>query len=74
LVCSQIYRGDRCRDESDTRAILLLAVLSQCPEYEGVIDDEEFTSYLYDTAPELWEIAEDPLGMAKAELNDRRCR
>lgn len=36
----------------------------ESPEYEGVIDDEEFTSYLYTTAAELWEIAEDPLGMA----------
>ncbi|WP_418790868.1 hypothetical protein [Phosphitispora sp. TUW77] len=38
------------------------------PDYEGVIDDEEFTSYLYDTTPELWEIAEDPLNMAASVL------
>ncbi len=31
----------------------------------GVIDDEEFTSYLYSGAPDLWVIAEDPFGMAK---------
>ena len=34
------------------------------PEYEGVIDDEEFTSYLYPTDASLWEILEDPTGMA----------
>ena len=34
------------------------------PEYEGVIDDEEFTSYLYPTNALLWEILEDPTGMA----------
>ena len=38
------------------------------PEYEGVIDDEEFTSYLYATAPKLWEITEDPLNMASSVL------
>ena len=32
--------------------------------YDGVIDDEEFTSYQYPTSPELWEILEDPTGMA----------
>jgi hypothetical protein len=35
------------------------------PEYEGVIDDEEFTSYLYPVDEGLWEIAEDPTGMAR---------
>lgn len=34
------------------------------PVYEGVIDDEEYTSYLYPTDSESWEIAEDPTGMA----------
>ena len=34
------------------------------PIYEGVVDDEEFTSYIYSTASELWEILEDPTGMA----------
>ncbi len=38
------------------------------PEYEGVIDDEEFTSYLYPTDSHLWEIAEDPTGMAYRTL------
>lgn len=38
------------------------------PEYEGVIDDEEFTSYLYPTDSHLWEIAEDPTGMAARYL------
>ena len=35
------------------------------PVYEGVVDDEEFTSYQYPTNPELWEVLEDPLGMTK---------
>ena len=34
------------------------------PYYEGVIDNEEFTSYLYPTDSDLWKIAEDPTGMA----------
>ena len=34
------------------------------PVYCGVVDDEEFTAYLYPTANELWEILEDPTGMA----------
>ncbi len=34
------------------------------PRYEGVIDEEEYTSYLYPTDSCLWEIAEDPTGMA----------
>lgn len=34
------------------------------PVYEGVIDDEEFTSYLYPTEASEWEILEDPTGMA----------
>lgn len=34
------------------------------PVYCGVIDDEEFTSYLYPTEAHLWEILEDPTGMA----------
>ena len=33
----------------------------ESPVYEGVIDDEEFTSYLYPTDAALWEIAEDPV-------------
>lgn len=37
---------------------------AESPKYEGVIDDEEYTSYLYSTSPELWELAEDPLNMA----------
>lgn len=35
-----------------------------CPVYNGVVDDEEFTSYLYPTDADLWEILEDPTGMA----------
>ena len=34
------------------------------PVYEGVIDDEEFTSYWYSTEESDWEILEDPTGMA----------
>lgn len=34
------------------------------PRYSGVIDDEEFTAYLYPTDANLWEILEDPTGMA----------
>ena len=34
------------------------------PVYCGVIDNEEFTAYLYPTEPSLWEILEDPTGMA----------
>lgn len=38
------------------------------PEYEGVIDDEETTSYLYPCDPSSWEIVEDPTGMARRAL------
>lgn len=38
------------------------------PVYEGVIDDEEFTSYLYPVDANLWEIIEDPTGMAKRAI------
>lgn len=34
------------------------------PIYCGVIDDEEFTAYLYPTEANLWKILEDPTGMA----------
>ena len=34
------------------------------PVYAGVIDDEEYTAYLYPTDSDLWEILEDPTGMA----------
>ena len=34
------------------------------PVYCGVIDDEEFTAYLYATDADMWEILEDPTGMA----------
>ena len=36
----------------------------ECPVHYGVIDDEEFTTYLYPTDSSLWEILEDPTGMA----------
>lgn len=38
------------------------------PVYEGVIDDDEFTSYLYPCDPESWEIVQDPTGMAARAL------
>ena len=38
------------------------------PYYEGVIDDEEFTSYYFPTNEEYWEILEDPTGMAKRTI------
>lgn len=41
------------------------------PFYSGVIDDEEFTSYQYPTEANLWEILEDPTGMAYRTLNVR---
>ena len=34
------------------------------PVYQGVVDDEEFTSYMYPTESSLWEILEDPTCMA----------
>ena len=41
----------------------------------GVIDDEEFTAYLYPTEPHLWEILLDPTGMAYRTLyeNGKGC-
>lgn len=38
------------------------------PVYEGVIDDEEFTSYLYPCEPDSWEVVLDPTGMARRAL------
>lgn len=38
------------------------------PVYEGVIDNEEFTSYLYPCDPDSWEIEADPTGMAARAL------
>lgn len=38
------------------------------PVYEGVIDNEKFTSYLYPCDPESWEIIVDPTGMAARAL------
>lgn len=38
------------------------------PEYEGVIDDDEFTSYLYPCDPDYWEIVSDPTHMAERAL------
>lgn len=41
------------------------------PVYCGVIDDEEFTAYLYPTEAHLWEILEDPTGMAYRTLYEK---
>lgn len=38
------------------------------PVYTGVIDDEEFTTYLYPCDSESWEIVDDPTGMAARTL------
>lgn len=38
------------------------------PVFEGVIDEEEFTSYLFPTNEEYWEILEDPTGMAERTI------
>lgn len=45
------------------------------PVFCGVIDDEEFTAYLYPTEPHLWEILLDPTGMAYRTLyeNEKGC-
>jgi len=40
------------------------------PFFSGIIDDEEFTSYQYNTSPKNWEILEDPTGMAKKAIKD----
>ena len=40
------------------------------PVYCGVIDDEEFTTYLYPTEKSLWEIVEDPTGMAHRTIHE----
>lgn len=39
------------------------------PVFGGVIDDEEFTAYLYPTDSSLWEIAVDPTGMARRTMS-----
>ena len=41
------------------------------PVYEGVIDDEEFTSYWYSTEASDWEILEDPTGMAYRTIYEK---
>ena len=39
-----------------------------CPDYEGVIDVEEFMSYLYPADPDSWEIVLYLTGMAARAL------
>ena len=41
------------------------------PVYHGVVNDEEFTSYLYPTEASQWEILEDPTGMAYNTIYNR---
>lgn len=41
------------------------------PIYCGVVDDEEFTAYLYPTEPDMWEILEDPTGMAYRTIYEK---
>lgn len=41
------------------------------PVYCGVVDNEEFTAYLYPTEPYMWEILEDPTGMAKRTIYEK---
>lgn len=41
------------------------------PVYCGVVDDEEFTSYLYPTEADMWEILEDPTGMAYRTIYEK---
>lgn len=41
------------------------------PVYCGVVDDEEFTAYLYPTEPNMWEILEDPTGMAYRTIYEK---
>ena len=41
------------------------------PVYCGVVDDEEFTSYRYPTEAHLWEILEDPTGMAYRTIYEK---
>ena len=38
------------------------------PNHNGIIDDEEYTTYAYPTYPEDWVILEDPFGMAYRRL------
>lgn len=41
------------------------------PIYHGVIDNEEFTAYLYPTEASLWIILEDPTGMAYQTIHQK---
>lgn len=46
----------------------------ESPRYEGVIDDEEFTSYVYAPDPASWEVVDDPAGMATRTVEGYRSR
>lgn len=41
------------------------------PIYRGVVDNEEFTAYMYPTEENLWEILEDPTGMAYRTIYEK---
>ena len=43
----------------------------ESPVYCGVVDDEEFTSYWYPTEAQMWEILEDPTGMAYRTIYEK---
>ena len=45
---------------------------AESPEYEGIIDDEEFTSYLHEVTPAHLEIVEDHTHMAALFLRHTR--
>lgn len=69
------YLGSDFDDEFDSLATGLTK--GQCyywpcskenSEYNGVIDDEEFTAYLYPCDKDCWEVVSDPTGMAARAL------
>lgn len=66
------YVGDECTDSMTTLTkgrCYYWPCSREHPVYEGVIDDEEFTSYLYPCDPTSWEIVLDPMGMAARALS-----
>ena len=55
------------KDAEDDFLLSLCKLIVYC----GVIDDEEFTAYLYPTEPSLWEILLDPTGMAYRTIYEK---
>lgn len=75
----EIWSVVRYLGESDDEDLVIGLTNGQCyylptsknvPEYRGIIDDEEFTTYQYDFSSEEWEIILDPTGIAKKALED----